>query len=46
LLAYRGFLDAYDDARQRWLTGVTAAFPTGTYWLRRFAAVPIVPAIA
>jgi putative transposase len=37
----REFLDAYRDARTRWLAGGLAKFPAGTYWLRRFAAVPL-----
>lgn len=44
LTAYRAFLDAYHDARRRWLTGKSTTFPPGTYWLRRFAAVPVAPA--
>jgi putative transposase len=41
LLRIRAFLEAYREARARWLAGLTAAFPPGTYWLRRFAHVPI-----
>lgn len=41
LLEYQTFLAAYREARQRWLTGRTALFPRGTYWLAKFAAVPI-----
>jgi hypothetical protein len=40
----RAFLDAYRDARARWLTGARAIFPPGTYYLRRFAAVPVAAA--
>jgi hypothetical protein len=43
LLHYRAFLDRYDDARGRWLTGERALFPDGTYWLAKFAAVPVGP---
>ena len=46
LLRHREFLNAYKDARQRWLTGAHAAFPVGTYWLRKFASVPIAVPIA
>jgi len=35
------FLAAYRAARDLWKAGVTAVFPTGTYWLRRFAGVPV-----
>lgn len=41
LEAYRAFLDAYREARRRWTARIEAVFPMGTYWLRRFAAVPI-----
>jgi len=41
LLRLRDFLDAYREARARWSTGFSATFPPGTYWLRRFANVPI-----
>jgi putative transposase len=41
LLRIRAFIDAYREARARWLTGLAAAFPPGTYWLRRFANIPI-----
>jgi REP element-mobilizing transposase RayT len=37
----REFLAAYRDARTRWLAGDPAQFPAGTYWLRRFAHVPL-----
>ena len=37
----REFIAAYRDARARWLAGEACAFPVGTYWLRRFANVPI-----
>ena len=35
------FLDAYLDARTRWRLGQPTLFPPGTYWLRRFAFVPV-----
>lgn len=38
---YREFLAAYRDARTHWIGGNTVAFPIGTYWLRRFASVPL-----
>ena len=38
---YRAFLAAYKRARTRWLAGLDALFPIGTYWLSRFAFVPI-----
>jgi putative transposase len=38
----RVFLSEYRAARAAWLAGRDAAFPLGTYWLRRFAHVPIV----
>jgi len=41
LLDYRAFLAAYRRARARWLQGEEATFPVGTYWLARFAAVPV-----
>jgi len=41
LIACREFLTEYRDARRRWLAGIRAVFPPGTYWLARFAAVPV-----
>jgi putative transposase len=41
LLRNRAFVIAYREARLRWSVGLPAAFPVGTYWLRRFAGVPI-----
>jgi hypothetical protein len=41
LLRNRAFANAYRDARLRWRAGLPAVFPIGTYWLRRFANVPI-----
>jgi len=33
----------YRQARARWLSGLPAEFPFGTYWLRRFASVAVRP---
>ncbi|HWU87614.1 MAG TPA: hypothetical protein VN253_10090 [Kofleriaceae bacterium] len=41
LLRNREFLLAYREARDRWLAGTWISFPVGTYWLRRFANVPL-----
>ncbi len=38
---YRAFLNDYRKARALWLAGTTALFPSGTYWLHRFAGVPV-----
>lgn len=35
------FVAAYREARVAWLAGLHVVFPTGTYWLRRFAGVPV-----
>ena len=35
------FIAAYQHARTLWQAGLDAIFPVGTYWLRRFAAVPV-----
>jgi putative transposase len=35
------FIAAYQHARILWQAGLDAIFPVGTYWLRRFAAVPV-----
>ena len=35
------FVTAYRHARAAWLAGTPIPFPAGTYWLRRFANVPI-----
>ncbi|HEY0713335.1 MAG TPA: hypothetical protein VGF45_11725 [Polyangia bacterium] len=40
------FRAAYAAARDAWLGGLTVLFPLGTWWLRRFAAVPCEPASA
>lgn len=44
LAQYRVFLDAYRVARACWLAGKAAVFPAGTYWLSRFAFVPVAEA--
>ena len=44
LMRNRIFLVDYVSARERWLDGMVAHFPVGTYWLRRFASVPILDA--
>jgi putative transposase len=41
LLRNRVFLAAYAAARAAWRAGTPATFPIGTYWLRRFANVPL-----
>ncbi len=38
---YREFLAAYREARTHWIDGDAIPFPIGTYWLRRFAAIPL-----
>ena len=43
LASYRDFLSAYKDARDELLAGRRSLFPIGTYWLHKFAAVPLVP---
>jgi hypothetical protein len=42
----KAFLAAYRAARDLWKAGIAALFPAGTYWLRRFAGVPVEAAIA
>ena len=42
----RQFIAEYRLARRLWRNGEPVAFPAGTYWLRRFAQVPIVAAPA
>jgi putative transposase len=44
LVEFRAFLDEYRGARQALLARAQATFPPGTYWLARFAAVPVHPA--
>lgn len=46
LLAYREFLATYRDVRRDWLAGANVKFPAGTYWLRRFAPISVVPILA
>lgn len=46
LRRHREFTAAYRDARRRWLLGLPAIFPLGTYWLHRFANVPVASAPA
>jgi len=41
ILRNREFLTAYREARARWIAGDPIPFPIGTYWLRRFAQVPL-----
>jgi predicted nucleic acid-binding protein len=41
LLRNREFLAAYREARDCWIAGNAIPFPIGTYWLRRFAQVPL-----
>ena len=41
LLRNRAFVTEYASARERWRTGLPAEFPPGTYWLHRFAPVPV-----
>jgi hypothetical protein len=41
LLRNRAFVEDYVHARVRWREGAPVAFPAGTYWLRRFAHVPV-----
>jgi putative transposase len=42
LLRNRLFVTEYASARERWRDGAAAVFPPGTYWLQRFASVPVV----
>jgi len=41
LLRNRAFFADYARARDQWRNGLPAVFPAGTYWLRRFASVPV-----
>lgn len=43
LLRDQMFLVEYTKARRSWRAGCTVLFPPGTYWLHRFANVPIQP---
>jgi hypothetical protein len=38
----RAFATEYASARERWRDGLPVVFPPGTYWLHRFASVPVV----
>ncbi|MGE5180828.1 MAG: hypothetical protein ACM31C_02140 [Acidobacteriota bacterium] len=35
------WIATYREARERWRAGEQVTFPYGTYWLRRFAGVPV-----
>jgi putative transposase len=39
----KAFVADYKAARLAWLASIPVVFPAGTYWLRRFANVPIAP---
>jgi hypothetical protein len=41
LLRNRAFTVEYASARERWRNDIPAVFPPGTYWLQRFASVPV-----
>jgi hypothetical protein len=41
LLRNRAFVLEYAMARDRWRNGIPVVFPAGTYWLQRFASVPV-----
>jgi hypothetical protein len=41
LVRNRSFAVEYAAARERWREGLDAVFPPGTYWLQRFASVPV-----
>jgi REP element-mobilizing transposase RayT len=41
LLRNRAFVLEYAIARDRWRNGIPVMFPPGTYWLQRFASVPV-----
>lgn len=41
LIKINAFVRAYQAARAAWRDGLAVEFPVGTYWLRRFANVPI-----
>jgi len=44
VLRNRAFVAAYTTARVAWRDGIPALFPPGTYWLGRFAQVPVAEA--
>ncbi|MCX5743040.1 MAG: hypothetical protein NT062_11160 [Proteobacteria bacterium] len=37
----KAFVAAYRAARRDGLAGILVVLPAGTYWLRRFAGVPV-----
>ena len=39
----KAFVAEHRAARLAWLAGIPVVFPAGTYWLRRFANVPVAP---
>jgi hypothetical protein len=41
ILRNRAFVAAYRAARDLWISGQPTSFPSGTYWLHRFANVPL-----
>jgi REP-associated tyrosine transposase len=41
LVRNRSFAVEYAAARERWRVGLDVVFPPGTYWLQRFASVPV-----
>jgi hypothetical protein len=41
LLRNRAFVREYTADRAHWRDGVQVVFPPGTYWLQRFAYVPV-----
>jgi hypothetical protein len=41
LLRNRAFAVEYARAREQWRNGLPAVFPLGTYWLHRFALMPM-----
>lgn len=42
LVRNKAFVREYQAARAAWCEGLPTEFPVGTYWLKRFANVPIV----
>ena len=41
LVRNRAFAVEYAEVRKAWRAGVSAVFPVSTYWLQRFASVPV-----
>ena len=41
LLHNRAFVIEYASVREQWRNGIAIVFPPGTYWLHRFASVPV-----